>query len=149
MNVYYNVCCLLFPDKRKNHLESGSVALNTLHCALTGSDQEQSFNFYRPIPAGGVNIGEPIVHRTSPIVVPLVPVPLTTIGTALSSSFIHCLWVPLTHKVLRNTLQDPQFTQCVFHTDARTTKKPGCEQSKVCQDCRRGMAEGGWKGSAV
>ena len=50
MNVYYNVCCLLFPDKRKNHLESGSVALNTLHCALTGSDQEQSFNFYRPIP---------------------------------------------------------------------------------------------------
>ena len=31
-------------------MESGSVALNTLHCALTGSDQEQSFNFYRPIP---------------------------------------------------------------------------------------------------
>ena len=27
MNVYYNVCCLLFTDKRKNHLERGSVAL--------------------------------------------------------------------------------------------------------------------------
>ena len=69
-------------------MESGSVVLNTLHCALTAaptirSKALTSIGRFLLYTAAGVNIGEPIVHRTSPIVVPLVPVPLTTIGTEL------------------------------------------------------------------